>query len=295
MNKLQTLRLVVVFLLIALVGQYFFYNGGLNQKKGELLLRTKTVEENNKQYLISAEYPQFAKAAPELSEKIEAYVKGKLEDFKKNGNKNNPNQPFTFYLNWSSQQLNDKFISVIIRVESFSGGANPLAELAVFNYDLENQKEVVLSDLFPEQKNYLKIVSNYARDELKKILATEDSLENPELEKMFQEGTAPEEANFANFTFSSQTIKFYFPVYQLGPRTLGEQTVVYPRALITKKPTAKNISNMANPASVNCVNLGGELKIKKDREGGEYGQCLFPNGKICEEWALYRGECSPEN
>jgi predicted secreted protein/putative hemolysin len=49
-------------------------------------------------------------------------------------------------------------------------------------------------------------------------------------------------------------------------------------------------SGMANPASVACVNAGGNLEIKKDATGGEYGMCTFKNGTSCEEWALFRGE-----
>ncbi|MGC8851033.1 MAG: putative hemolysin [Candidatus Micrarchaeia archaeon] len=50
----------------------------------------------------------------------------------------------------------------------------------------------------------------------------------------------------------------------------------------------------SNPASVNCIQLGGKLSIRKDASGGEYGVCVFANGSECEEWALYRGEgCKP--
>jgi putative hemolysin len=52
-------------------------------------------------------------------------------------------------------------------------------------------------------------------------------------------------------------------------------------------------TGLANPASTNCVDRGGELTIKKDGTGGEYGMCVFGNGDECEEWALFRGECQP--
>ena len=48
--------------------------------------------------------------------------------------------------------------------------------------------------------------------------------------------------------------------------------------------------NIANPASVNCVNNGGKLKILEN-EKGQYGVCVLPDGKECEEWAYYRKEC----
>jgi len=55
---------------------------------------------------------------------------------------------------------------------------------------------------------------------------------------------------------------------------------------------SKNIG-MPNPASVNCTKQGGTLKIETGKDGGQIGICTFPNGKQCEEWALMRNECSP--
>ena len=51
--------------------------------------------------------------------------------------------------------------------------------------------------------------------------------------------------------------------------------------------------SMANPASVNCIDQGGELELKTDDSGAVHGLCLFADGSECEEWALFRGECSP--
>ncbi len=48
---------------------------------------------------------------------------------------------------------------------------------------------------------------------------------------------------------------------------------------------------IANPASTNCINKGGTLKIQKGGGGGEYGICIFEDNRQCEEWALFRGEC----
>lgn len=48
-------------------------------------------------------------------------------------------------------------------------------------------------------------------------------------------------------------------------------------------------TQIANPASVNCIELGGELEIREN-ELGQYGVCI-KSGKECEEWKLFRGEC----
>jgi len=54
-----------------------------------------------------------------------------------------------------------------------------------------------------------------------------------------------------------------------------------------KEPAAQ----IPNPASQSCVNQGGELSIEESGSGGQFGVCTFQDGKQCEEWALFRGEC----
>lgn len=49
---------------------------------------------------------------------------------------------------------------------------------------------------------------------------------------------------------------------------------------------------IANPASKFCEDQGGRLEIRTT-EAGQTGYCIFDDGSECEEWAYYRGECSP--
>lgn len=61
-------------------------------------------------------------------------------------------------------------------------------------------------------------------------------------------------------------------------------------ACTPSESATKPASEMANPASVNCTNAGGKLTITRTPQG-EFGMCQLPSGKVCEEWALFRGEC----
>jgi len=58
----------------------------------------------------------------------------------------------------------------------------------------------------------------------------------------------------------------------------------------TSEPTEPSVG-IANPASENCVKLGGTLSIQKSGGGGEYGVCIFEDNRQCEEWAMFRGDC----
>lgn len=52
-------------------------------------------------------------------------------------------------------------------------------------------------------------------------------------------------------------------------------------------PPAGHKAGMANPASVYCAQQGGTLEIRKG-QAGESGYCHLPDGRVAEEWALYR-------
>jgi putative hemolysin len=51
------------------------------------------------------------------------------------------------------------------------------------------------------------------------------------------------------------------------------------------------VVGLANPASQNCVDKGGRLTLEKNRKGGQFGVCTFPDNLQCEEWAMMRGDC----
>ncbi len=57
-------------------------------------------------------------------------------------------------------------------------------------------------------------------------------------------------------------------------------------------PESTPETNMANPASTYCIEQGGQVEIRTDEAGGQYGVCILPQGE-CEEWAFFRGECVP--
>ena len=46
---------------------------------------------------------------------------------------------------------------------------------------------------------------------------------------------------------------------------------------------------MANPASAFCVEQGGTVEIRTEA-AGQVGYCTLPDGRVIEEWALFRAE-----
>jgi putative hemolysin len=60
-------------------------------------------------------------------------------------------------------------------------------------------------------------------------------------------------------------------------------------ALLTLAAGASHAWAMGNPASAYCISVGGRLEIRKDAQGGEAGYCHLPDGRVVEEWQLFRG------
>jgi putative hemolysin len=61
----------------------------------------------------------------------------------------------------------------------------------------------------------------------------------------------------------------------------------------TQTPTDAPQASMPNPASIYCEQNGNKHEIVTAADGSQSGLCIFPDGSACDEWAYYRGECSP--
>ncbi|AIO76927.1 DUF333 domain-containing protein [Burkholderia multivorans] len=56
-----------------------------------------------------------------------------------------------------------------------------------------------------------------------------------------------------------------------------------------QQPAQTSRPALANPASVNCEKLGGRHVIRS-LPRGQVGMCVFKDGRVCEEWTLYRDD-----
>jgi hypothetical protein len=61
--------------------------------------------------------------------------------------------------------------------------------------------------------------------------------------------------------------------------------------IMPEEEVATGPTGLANPASVYCLKQGGTLDIMAGWDSGQMGICTFPDGKMCEEWAMMRGDC----
>lgn len=237
--KKITFFLISALLLLTTLGGYIYLqqNRELTKYTTSLAIEIKTIKEDSELYKIRAEYPLFENVPKDFNDKIESLVLDEIKTTKrsldenwkirKNAPGNTPVEyekpPCIFNLTWTPQQLNTLYISFVMKINAFEGGANERQDIVTFNYDLKNKKEVKLVDLFPGKKDYLTLVSNYVKGDLMTQFKLNNSLIPVE---MLNSGASASEINFSRFTFDENSIVFYFPKATVAPGAYGEQKVV---------------------------------------------------------------------
>lgn len=214
------------------------------------------IEETERYASFDITYPQFTQADARFNTKIATTVENARYSFSHDAEDNwkayrevnfeagdpgqYPSDPYRMYITWDKVTLDTRYISCIMRIGGYNGGAHGFENIVSFNYDVTQQKEITLSDLFPDDPNYLSTISSYARTSLQKqflekssqLPREEESGETSErdLDPMLVAGTEPTIENFSVFTFSPTEITLYFSQYQVAPYVFGEQQVVIPRS-----------------------------------------------------------------
>lgn len=202
---------------------------------GTLKMEVVTIASTTDLADIRVEYPRFADA-PELTKQIERYAEDSIAEFTLNylandkARKETTPEGETFVktqylldISWEHAQLNERYVSFIMHLYAFDGGANGRQVPRSFNWDMQSQRDVPLAALFSNDENYLQRISTYTRQVLQGELGDSTSQE------FLVDGTQPIAANFQWYTFTDQAVTVYFPKYQVAPGAAGEQQVTIPR------------------------------------------------------------------
>ncbi len=143
-----------------------------------LPMAIKSISESDNFFNIIAEYPQFNTVDPAFNEKITKLIETSILDFKKESKDNweaikatapkesplpeNPTEPFDFQVSWNPVQINDKYLSFVIDMFYYTGGASGNEEIYAFNYDVANKKEITIVDFLNSSQEYLQKLSQLA-------------------------------------------------------------------------------------------------------------------------------------
>ena len=261
-----------ILILIAFIGLLYFFGKPSNEtiepptdtivdtisKEAEIvdlsLVENKTFNDPSSYIVFDISYPQFKNAPDSFNLKIEELVLGEAglqrgyaeENWKARYDTSTDgsvtklpkeDEKFSFTSSYKVVQANNDFISVLVSISGYSGGAHGYQNLHTFNYDVKAGKEITLQQLFPNDSNYLKTISEFSRKDLQVQLKKKLEIKTKADEQNFKEviipmlidGTTAVLENFTIFTFTPDAVTIYFVEYQIGPYSVGESTVVIPR------------------------------------------------------------------
>ena len=246
-KKLLILSISAMWLL-SVIGLLVNETNGEQPSISSLPVNIQSIRQSDSFFCIQAEYPQFETASPDFNQEIATLISGKIDSFKKQSLDNwkarldtipagkpvpqNPEEPFTFIASWEAAQLNTAYLSLVIKIYYFSGGAHGNEEIHAFNYDMLQKKKIHIEDFFDSPQEALKKISEISAQDIVSQLQSGGWREDDSLKEMVTQGTAPVFENFQNFNFNSHSLIIYFQRYQVAPGAAGSLTVRISRAVL---------------------------------------------------------------
>jgi hypothetical protein len=212
----------------------------ISAEKG-LEMSISSISQTDNFYNIQVEYPQFRDIAAAFNDQVSAFITGEIDTFKKNTKDNwdariattppgqtvpeNPAAPFDFIANWKPVQLNKEYLSFVINIYYFSGGAHGLNEVYAFNYDIVQKKELTINDFLGNSPQALQELSQIAAQQVTSQLQSSGVQIDDVLTQIVQQGTKPTLDNYHNFNFNYNSLTIYFQQYQVAPGYVGPVTI----------------------------------------------------------------------
>ena len=203
--------------------------------------------ETEKPFRIEIVYPTIP-GVDDFNAKAISIVEAQLNEFKKTSLETdslrritmtaeeygnfNLNSPYYLSITYEKGIVSHKIVSMVFRIEHYTGGAHGNRAFIALNYHIADKKEITLADVFPPStRGYLQKISDYCIQDLIKQIRelTGEAYEAYIDEVWIREGASPKTENFSNFLFDDKSITFYFPPYQIAPYALGDFKVVMGR------------------------------------------------------------------
>lgn len=219
----------------------------------KVISKTQTEEDHGLNLTLNATYPQIVgtpltEAAKNFNQHVTSMVNAEVEQFKNSVKRDLPHmktlpedvQHNTLSIDYDVDVIHPTplaLISIRLNVEGMQAGrAHPFHVYRVLNFDLSQNKELALSDLFKPDSNYLKSLSKYSSQQLTASLKDK---------WMIAEGAKANTTNYKNWNIQADSILITFDEYQVAPYTNGPQeveipfselkTIFSPQALIISK------------------------------------------------------------
>jgi hypothetical protein len=131
------------------------------------------------------------------------------------------------YIDYDSsifQAKEDLLISLRFSFQSFIVGmAHPSHYHRVLNFNLNTGEEIILSDLFKPEVDYLTVLATFSRELLEKHLKDK---------QLLQEGSSPTAEHYQNWNLKANGLLITFDEAQVASYVQGAQSVLIPYAAL---------------------------------------------------------------
>ena len=194
-------------------------------KQADWTVTTKMDTQETSNFQVDVSYPFLENADHQkTADDINSYIKNAILTYRTEvtsiDDSSSSLKP-SLTLDYDVKFLSNNFISILISGSEYLGGAHPGAVYTAVNYDLKNNKELKLEDIFNSSSAYLTTLSTTTRTDLATILSIDVS------DSVLVGGTAPSAANFRICYFSGTTsiekMGIVFSEYQVAPYAAGSQ------------------------------------------------------------------------
>ena len=181
-------------------------------------------------YTIKTDVPVLQGLAPHRTEfnlRVSTLVQQETDAFKKNLADWTPVPDMpgsSFTISYTAFPYDSRFASIQLFEDVYmAGAAHPSHQIISLVYDLQQGQDVALNQLFLPNSNYLQVISDYCKAELRKRnIAFDDQ----------QQGADPSPENYTVWNLSSDGLVITFNEYQVAAYAAGPQTVVIPFAAL---------------------------------------------------------------
>ncbi len=158
-----------------------------------------------------------------FNKEMNDFVQSVIADYKKNMASIGPppiQATSSFDVRYQVVSPPGNILSINYQTEGYVAGmAHPYHLIYTFNYDLEAGKDIMLSDLFLPNADYLGTLSKYCASQL--------NTRNIDFQD-FSQGADPTADNYKNWNITPDGLLITFDEYQVAAYVAGPQTVTVP-------------------------------------------------------------------
>jgi hypothetical protein len=129
----------------------------------------------------------------------------------------------SLFISYKIHRQTPEYIELELGFSEFTGGVHGMSYTATCHYDVVNNKELLISNLFTPQSDFVNKISKIATDEL---MAKKEELGADST--MIFSGAGASEVNFKNFLTTNDTLSLLFDPYAVAPYAAGPQVVKIP-------------------------------------------------------------------